>query len=148
METNTPLDQPEIIGQDTDPRSNLATQGKRFTNLIIDAVAFYGFSFCVGMVIAFSGFGRSLVRDELALNLFSIALYVFYYFVSEAAFGRTLGKVVTRTKVVDEKGNKPSANQLLGRTLCRVIPFEAFSFLGSDVGWHDRFSGTYVINDK
>ena len=40
---------------------------------------------------------------------------------------------------------RPTYGQILGRTFSRFVPFEAFSFLPSPVGWHDRWSGTRVV---
>ena len=56
--------------------------------------------------------------------------------------GRTLGKFITGTKVVSADGETPTASQIVGRTFCRMIPFEAFSFARETcpVGWHDKFS--------
>jgi uncharacterized RDD family membrane protein YckC len=48
-----------------------------------------------------------------------------------------------------EDGSKPDFGTTLKRTLCRIIPFEQFSFLGSQSrGWHDSICGTYVVNKK
>ena len=33
------------------------------------------------------------------------------------------------------------------RSICRFIPFNGLSFLGSNRGWHDRFSKTMVVED-
>ena len=46
-------------------------------------------------------------------------------------------------------GGRPSTAQVLGRTLCRIIPFEAFSFLGTPPkGWHDVIPKTMVVSVK
>ena len=39
-------------------------------------------------------------------------------------------------------------NDILVRTFCRYIPFEAFTFLGnkSPIGWHDKLSKTIVVS--
>jgi uncharacterized RDD family membrane protein YckC len=64
----------------------------------------------------------------------------------EGLTGRTLGKLVTGTMVVDENGNKPEFSRIIGRTFCRLIPFDALSFLGEEhSGWHDTISKTKVI---
>ena len=68
-----------------------------------------------------------------------------YFSVLEASTGRTIAKYITKTKVVNEKGEKPDFGTALVRSLARFIPFEAFSFLGSGTGWHDKFSNTRVI---
>jgi uncharacterized RDD family membrane protein YckC len=60
--------------------------------------------------------------------------------------GRTLGKLITRTSVVDAEGRRPTFKQVLGRTFSRIIPFEPFSFFGKDArGWHDSMSNTFVV---
>ena len=69
-----------------------------------------------------------------------------YYLVMESTMGRTVGKIVTGTKVVNEDGYEPSFNQILGRTFARIIPFEAVTFLGHETrGWHDSMPNTYVV---
>jgi hypothetical protein len=48
--------------------------------------------------------------------------------------------------VVDENGNKPEYQTIMIRSLCRLIPFDALSFLGATSrGWHDSISRTYVV---
>ena len=67
----------------------------------------------------------------------------------ESLTGRTMAKLITRTKVVMENGDKPTFEVILTRTLCRLIPFNWISFLGDDgVGWHDSLSKTRVISVK
>jgi len=81
-------------------------------------------------------------------NIFAVIAMIFhalYYFVPEYLFGKTIGKMITRTRVVTETGTQPTFNQLILRTLCRYIPFEYFSFLGEGTGWHDTLSNTRVV---
>jgi uncharacterized RDD family membrane protein YckC len=68
-----------------------------------------------------------------------------YYFLCEATTGRTVGKLVSGTRVVTESGGKPTTLQILQRTLSRMVPFEPFSFFGPSTGWHDRWSKTRVV---
>jgi uncharacterized RDD family membrane protein YckC len=78
--------------------------------------------------------------------LFSMIIILAYYVPQEALYGRTLGKLATGTKVVDENGGKPSFKQVLGRTFSRFIPFEAFTFFASDArGLHDKLPRTFVV---
>lgn len=75
-----------------------------------------------------------------------LGVLVGYYTVMEGVFGVTIGKLITRTKVVTEDGSKPGFGMALGRSLCRMIPFEAFSFLGRESrGWHDSITKSYVV---
>ena len=65
----------------------------------------------------------------------------------ELYFSRTFGKYFTKTMVVKHNGIRPKAKSVVIRTLVRLIPIEAFSFLSSNArGWHDTLSVTYVIN--
>jgi hypothetical protein len=41
-------------------------------------------------------------------------------------------------------GERSRVKMALIRTICRFIPFEAFSFFGQK-GWHDSISGTNVV---
>jgi uncharacterized RDD family membrane protein YckC len=136
-----------------------ASQGKRFLNMIIDQLALYGLNVMLQTALA-AAFMAS--REEITVQEAGVAqviltligfLFSFAYFVIlEAATGRTLGKLLTGTKVVDLSGGQPSVGQVLGRSLCRYIPFEAFSFFFGDsshpIGWHDSIPKTRVVNVK
>ena len=81
--------------------------------------------------------------------LIGLPILLGYYILCEATTSRTLGKLVTGTKVVNEQGGKPSFGQIVGRSFSRLIPFEAFSFLGeTSRGWQDRFPHTYVVKSR
>ena len=134
----------------------LVSQGKRFINYLVDRVLMTTGSFCVGIMLGLlvgaTDPERRVVDDGMleALGFIVGLLFVYCYFVFfEAVFQRSPGKFLTGTKVVNESGGKPTFGQILGRSLCRFIPFEAFSFLFGDssrvVGWHDKFSGTLVV---
>lgn len=50
--------------------------------------------------------------------------------------------------VVNKFGDKPDFKTVLIRSLCRNIPFEAFSFLNpGNSGWQDALSKTKVIEE-
>ncbi|MNE83590.1 RDD family protein [compost metagenome] len=74
-----------------------------------------------------------------------ILCMIIYFVFFEALIGQTMGKVITRTKVVDYDNQKPSFKRVIGRTLCRFIPFDQFSFFSGGEGWHDSISKTRVI---
>lgn len=85
--------------------------------------------------------------NKLAEYIMGFFICMFYYSILEASTGRSIAKYITKTKVVNYKGETPDFGTILLRTLCRFIPFEPFSFLGSDAsGWHDTLSKTKVIN--
>jgi len=73
-----------------------------------------------------------------------IGITLLYYFILEGLTARTIGKMITRTEVVNRYGEKPTWAEIALRTICRIIPLEAISFIPNGIGWHDRFSQTYV----
>ncbi len=79
--------------------------------------------------------------------LISSFLFI-YYFLMESIFGRTLGKLITGTKVISLKGKPLTFGSILLRTFCRFIPFGALAFLSSWRGLHDRLSKTAVVETK
>lgn len=137
-----------------------ASKGNRFVNYIIDRIVFYvlalGFFFLIGVILVFIGGAVEEIAYEmqninpLLDRIMTMILFSFFYFFSEVLLkGRTVGKYVTKTIVVDENGNIPHYTTILKRSLCRLIPFNAFSFLGHNSrGWHDSISGTYVVEKQ
>ncbi|MFH1782484.1 MAG: RDD family protein [Candidatus Omnitrophota bacterium] len=126
--------------------TNPTTQGKRFINLLLDLL-FLNIAVAL-IVIVFSVFGLKelLERENVVV---SAVLYLLYYLITESIWGRSPGKFYTKTSVVMADGEKPEMRDIFIRTVCRFIPFEAFSHLFSKnpIGWHDRISGTLVIDD-
>lgn len=124
-----------------------AAQWARFSNLVIDQLALFAISFVFGIVVAVVGGEQGVAMlDGIPGLLIGIPILLFYYFVFEATTSRTLGKFITGTKVVNQNGQTPTRGQIAARTLCRLIPFEAFSFFGAPpVGWHDSIPKTFVV---
>lgn len=129
-----------------------AQKGRRFTNWFVDVVVRMLLIELVGLAVEWLGLSGKVSEEFLesttfALLDFALGLLVAftYYFAFEVTTGRTLGKYLTGTQVVDTLGNKPTTKAIVLRTLCRAIPFEILSFLPSDSGWHDSLSGTKVV---
>jgi uncharacterized RDD family membrane protein YckC len=126
---------------------NLASGGKRFAHLLIDTIGYYIFIFLFAMVVAI--FDPEINLEGGFFTILYYLLYVFYFWIFETLTGKTLGKLITRTRIVKEDGSKPDTLNILGRSFSRLIPFDAFSFLGTaGKGWHDSIPKIYVINDK
>ena len=119
----------------------LATHGQRLANMLVDQVAIQVLGVAAGFVLAVLG------RVPRGVTAFAVgaAIAFCYYTVLESSFGRTLGKLVTGTRVIAEDGGEARFGQVLGRSFARMIPFEPFSFRAGPVGWHDSMSGTRVI---
>jgi uncharacterized RDD family membrane protein YckC len=121
--------------------------GIRFLNYLIDIVLFYVFMILIGIILGLT-LGEHGVRvfDGCTGQLLGTLILVGYYILFEGIWGQTLGKMITKTIVVDESGNKPTIGQIIGRSFSRLIPFEAFSCFGRQSrGWHDSLSKTYVV---
>lgn len=121
-----------------------ASSGKRLANYIIDRVIIYILCFLAGILYVLV-----ISSDEMAtLTSFIIAIIisVSYYSITEATTGKSIGKLITRTKVLNDDYTEPTLGTIFKRSLCRLIPFEPFSFLGNN-GWHDSITGTVVVND-
>ncbi len=149
-----PQPQPEeLLFDDEVVDYKLASQGKRFANYLLDTVFVIITSVVMGGVLGiFLGlFAPDLLpyfeEDHKWLNyLLGFLSGMIYYTLFEFLAGRTVAKFITNTKVVTLKGKKPEFETILIRSLCRYIPFEQFSFLGSDgTGLHDSISKTKVV---
>ncbi|WPO80572.1 RDD family protein [Flavobacterium sp. KACC 22761] len=135
----------------------LTSDRDRFLNCIIDffSILIMIFVFTFFVVITGNIFQWDVYRPwvETMINLGMLGTYLsfamFYYLVFESLFGRTIGKFITGSIVVNENGLKPSFSAICIRTLCRLIPFDQLSFLSkSERIWHDALSKTFVVEKK
>lgn len=123
-----------------------ASKNTRFYNFIIDK--FFIWVFFIIHVLLFEEWIKIIVGEGSAIKniIYFLFIYFLYYLIFESLFGRTPAKFLTGTKVIDENENRPNLKTILIRNLSRLIPFDSFSFLMSDTGWHDSISKTSVIN--
>jgi uncharacterized RDD family membrane protein YckC len=119
-----------------------AGNGRRLANKIADE-----FLICVMFGTAFRAIGMDAWNSWVRVVAYYF-LFVAYYVFAEALLGRTPAKLITRTRVITLTGEKSGFTRVLGRTLARLVPFEPFSFLFADRGWHDRWSGTRVVLER
>ncbi|WP_374445399.1 RDD family protein [Epilithonimonas sp.] len=138
---------------------NQAEKLLRFINLIIDYIFIYIIVITIYLlaILIYSLLGSSsFVENSAALDnmnplldrLITAGLYaLLMYFTEYITKGRSLGKLITGTMVVNENGGLPTANDFLKRNFSRIVPFDTLSFLGSR-GWHDSWSDTKVVKRK
>jgi uncharacterized RDD family membrane protein YckC len=140
-----------LLADEFESQKSPAGAGKRFANYIIDLIACYIFSALMGVVVFVTGI--ITVNDSgaqftfLFLNILSFFLA---WFAMEAIFkGKSLGKLITKTRAVNEAdGSKITVRTAFLRSLCRLVPFEPLSGLGSPTfPWHDKWTGTVVVED-
>lgn len=72
--------------------------------------------------------------------------FFLYYFILEVTLNRTLGKLLTKTKVVSVKGKRPNVLHIFLRTILRLNPLDLYSYLmGTEQGTHDVLSRTRLV---
>lgn len=134
----------------------LATKWQRFGNYFIDSLVYYFIIFMTGVI---AGVSAELGSDEMLIWISNMTpfteiaynwfIMVLYYIFMESLTQHSVGKYITGTIVMCDDGSKPDAGIIGVRTLCRLIPFEQFSFFGTlGRGWHDSLSKTYVVDKK
>lgn len=108
----------------------------RFYNFLIDAITFYSIVILVSLLV------KDYVERD-TLKYIMILFYYLYYLSLEYFFGQTIGKMITKTKVIDVKTKKEASfKSLLIRTLSRLIPIDFLSYFISSNGIHDLLSKT------
>lgn len=155
METEDPYRNPstEVIDTPLVHRVESAPKIRRFFNWLVDKLVVLGLIALATMLALL--FGDEVVAewidniDTLTDYAITYAVFLAYYALMEGLFGFTLGKLITGTRVVDVQGRRITLARGLLRSLCRLIPFDAFSLLLSDDdvrrAWHDSITGTYVV---
>ena len=124
----------------------------RFMNFLIDSIIVLVIHILVELLYYYTQTRSNVFVDydyfKNTGRLFWITQFL-YYLIMEGLSGRTIGKYLTNTVVIDAEGNKPDFKEVLIRTLCRFIPFEPISLLlHNRIGWHDMFSKTRVVDKE
>jgi hypothetical protein len=115
----------------------------RFIHFIVDTIVWF-------LIVAILTFSLN-VKDDFQMllgYLIFFASYIAYYVFMETKYQKTVGKFITKTKVVKTNGTKPELGDIVRRTFCRLIPFDRISFLFTQNGFHDRLSDTTIIKDE
>lgn len=113
-------------------------KGIRLVNFLIDLLVIALISVILVVILA----------NPIYAKPASFLVFFFYYFVLELVFGKTIGKMVTKTKVVNLHEEQPGALLILIRTLLRFNPFDTLSYLfGISLGTHDVLSKTQLRED-
>lgn len=133
-----------------------ANSGRRFFNYVIDRVCIYLvwryllFKVNVWILTQFYYYTES----RTALYIMGYLMYVLFFVLVESTLetlchGKTIGKWITGTRVVNQDGTPVDGKTAFLRGLFRLVPFDAFSALGSPAfPWHDRWTKTYVIDER
>ncbi|WP_111685609.1 RDD family protein [Winogradskyella tangerina] len=128
--------------------SNVVNSGIRFVNFLIDFIVWLVLAFIVSFVIGLFIQPTDQGMISLIGYILIFGTFIAYYAIMEIKFQKTVGKFVTKTKVVKMNGEKPTDGDIIARTFCRLIPFDRLSFLFVKNGIHDFLSKTTVVKDK
>jgi len=108
----------------------------RLYNFLIDSILFYVIILVVSILL------KEYVERQ-NLKYLMILLYYLYYFILELTIGQTVGKIITKTRVVTiDNSEKPDFKKIFVRTISRLIPIDLISYLFSSNGIHDSLSKT------
>lgn len=120
----------------------------RLIHFIVDLIGFFLTAMILSLVVDLLVPTSDQTTIGLIGYLLMLVSFFLYYVFMEYKYQKTIGKFLTKTKVVMSDGRKPELNEIFIRTACRLIPFDRISFLFTRNGFHDRLSNTTVIKDE
>jgi uncharacterized RDD family membrane protein YckC len=121
----------------------LAKPSLRLMNFIID-------SSIIAVVYSFLNSNNQMTNESglSRTNILALIIIVTYYTLSEWLLGKTLGKFLTKTTVINDNGTQLNFGMALLRSIIRLIPLVQWTYVGKvSYGWPDRFTNTIVVPD-
>ena len=145
--------EPEII------RLPLAGRLLRLLNALVDSAVLYLIMFAAFAVLRtlFPENERYTLTNLVMGNgwvwwesiLFQAPFSIAYYTIMEVLTGKTVGKMATQTRVVNQEDGGPITwQQGILRSLVRMVPFEFVVYLFTPTGLHDRAGKSLVIDER
>jgi uncharacterized RDD family membrane protein YckC len=92
-------------------------KGVRLANFIVDIIILVVLILSLTLVIYYNFYPQILDDNSISFEIVFSGITFCYYFLLEHFYGQTIGKMVTKTKVVDKNGNKPTIGRLILRTV-------------------------------
>ena len=122
----------------------------RFISFLIDTIVLGVLIGVIGSILGFSVVSRTA---GWGFGLLSFIIFLAYFTYLEGSKGQTIGKMVTKIKVVGEDGGKIDMNQAFTRNILRVIDGLLAYLIGAILIWRsdkkqrlgDRIAKTVVI---
>ena len=136
----------QVIQESTDKpiaQNYIITKVTKLTGFVIDV------SILGSIILLFRQFPHlTPYNKDNTTNAVILSFVLFYFPLLEYFYGKTLGKVVTKSSVVRKDGRKITFFQALIRGFLRLVPANFVLSLGkTPISFHDRLSGTMVVND-
>jgi uncharacterized RDD family membrane protein YckC len=152
---------PALAGQVTGPVETIAERANPVLLLLRRAVgAQIDILFLLMLlIIPAASAGKAIEPVFGWLVMAWLVVIIAYFVVLEGAFGRTLGKLITGTIVIDRDGRAPGMAKALVRTLLRLVEVNPVLIGGLPAGiallvtlrhqrLGDLLAGTYVVPKK
>ena len=123
--------------------------GTRTLNFIVDSLVILLIAYLIGKVNEY--YAQQFKLNNAKFNYYFnfgylyFAVLFFYYFLCELLFTRTIGKLFSFTKVVNNKGKRPNILQILIRSIIRLTIIDMFFIPFLDKTLHDYLSKTNSI---
>ncbi len=118
--------------------------GTRVMNFLVDTTIIFIITYIVYKIWSFNVFYYQIpyfpIYDFMAVILF------LYYLVFESISGRTPGKKLTISMVVNKDGNRPGFLAIFFRSLIRITVIDCFFIPFLNMPLHDYLSKTYVVD--
>lgn len=139
------IEQELVIRQDAKPVL-------RFINYLVDLLSFYALLVVAILLIALTGYARPVfaaienMPDLLDFVLLHVLYGSYLLIVEGVCKGKTLGKLITGTRVVSEHSRAFGWRDALGRGAMRMIPLEYFTACTGSP-FHDQWTATRVIKE-
>lgn len=138
------------FGEELDLSYCRATTIKRFWNYFIDSTVIY---FLMRVTLGLLNDVLQNVNIDtrsFKTRLFALLIYALIMVLVEGlSKGKSLGKIITGTRAVKLNGSDLDFRTSFIRNIIRAIPLIWISAFGRPCApWHDRWSDTYVIDEK
>lgn len=122
----------------------------RFISFLIDTIIL---GVLIGVVGSILGFNVASQTAGWGFGLLSFIIFLAYFTYLEGSKGQTIGKMVTKIKVVGENGTAIDMSQAFTRNILRVIDGLLAYLIGAILIWRsdkkqrlgDRIAKTVVI---
>ncbi len=123
--------------------------GTRVLNFVIDSVTILLIAYTISKVNDYYAqqyriYG-SKFKYQFNFGYLYFATMFFYYAICEIVFTRTVGKLISFSKVVNKNGKRPNILQIVIRSLVRLTIIDMFFIPFLDKTLHDYLSKTVVV---
>jgi len=117
--------------------------GTRVINFLVDTMVVFSIAYIAAKFNKYYAFQHRMIYVQFGYVFFA-SLFV-YYTICEVLFARTLGKLASYSKVVNNAGKRPNILQILIRSLIRLTIIDMFFIPFLDKTLHDYCSKTNVV---